>query len=64
MEYNQGETRRVISKSAECPERGQFEVKSMITPELYNTKFYILTINHNYNEIQEEYDSSINYLTS
>ena len=36
----QGVVGRVISKSAECAERGRFEIKSTVTPELYDTKSY------------------------
>ena len=36
----QGVVGRVISKSAEHAERGRFEIKSTITPELYDTKSY------------------------
>ena len=39
---------------------GRFEIKSTITPELYVHEV-LLPINRTYNEIREEYDSSINY---
>ena len=40
---------------------GRFEIKIMITPELYDK--FLLLINQNYMKIREEYDSGINYLT-
>ena len=52
MEYNSGSNRASNFKI----------IKSRITPELYNTKSYLL-INGNYNKIREEYNGSINYLT-
>ena len=36
----QGVIGRVVSKSAERTAQGRFEIKSTITPELYNTKSY------------------------
>ena len=39
-----------------------FNITSTITPWIVWHEFQLL-INHNYNKIQEEYDSCINYLT-
>jgi len=36
--------------------------EARLFPELYNTEVQLL-INRNYNKMQEEYDSGINYLT-
>ena len=38
MEYNSGSNRASHFKSAEHVVRGQFEITSTITPELYDTK--------------------------
>ena len=40
MEYNSGSNRASNFKSAEREARGQFEITSTITPELYDTKSY------------------------
>ena len=40
MEYNSGSNRASEYKSAERVVQGRFEITSMITPELYDTKSY------------------------
>ena len=40
MEYNSGSNRASNFKSAERVARGRFEITSLITPELYDTKSY------------------------
>ena len=40
MEYNSGSNRASNFKSAEHVARGRFEITSLITPELYDTKSY------------------------
>ena len=62
MEYNSGSNRVSNFKSAEREARGRFEITSMITPWIVRHEVQLL-INHNYNKIQEEYDSGLNYLT-
>ena len=58
----QGVIGRVIAKSAEHEARGRFEITGSITPWIVRHEVQLL-INPNYNKIQEEYDSGINYLT-
>ena len=40
MEYNSGSNRATNFKSAERVAQGRFEITSLITPELYDTKSY------------------------
>ena len=40
MEYNSGSNRASNFKSAKRVARGRFEITSLITPELYDTKSY------------------------
>ena len=51
-----------MSKSVEREGRSRFEITSTITPWIVWHKVQLL-INRNYNKIQEEYDSGINYFT-
>ena len=44
MEYNSGSNRASNFKSAERVARGRFEITSLITPELYDTKSYFQLI--------------------
>ena len=62
MEYNSGSNRASNFKSAEREARGRFEITSTITLWIVRHEVQLL-INHNYNKIWEEYDSSLNYLT-
>jgi len=41
---------------------GRFEIESLITPWIVQHELQLL-INRNNNNIREEYDSAINYLT-
>ena len=40
MEYNSGSNQASNFKLAECVARGRFEITSLITPKLYDTKSY------------------------
>ena len=62
MEYNSGSDRASNFKSAEREAPGRFEITSTITPRIVRHEVQLL-INRNYNKIQEEYDSGLNYLT-
>ena len=44
MEYNSGSNRASNFKSAKRVARGRFEITSLITPELYDTKSYFQLI--------------------
>ena len=60
MEYNSESNHASNFKIGQV--QGRFELRSTITPSIVQHKVRLL-INHNYSKIQEECDSSINYLT-
>jgi len=60
VEYNSGSNWASNFEIGEA--RGRFEITSTITPWIVRHEVQ-LPFNRNYNKIQEEYDSGLNYLT-
>ena len=61
MEYNSGSNR--VSNFKIGRAQGRFEITSTITLWIVRHEVQLLIINNNYNKIQEEYDSGVDYLT-